>query len=229
MVDAGLDLIWGCNSRIDTVSEEMLKKMKAAGCIRIDYGVESGSDTVLAALKKGVTVAQTREAIALTKKMGIRVGASFMLGNPDETLEEMEKTFKLAKEIAAHYTVFFYTTPFPGTELWDIAQAKHWIDQRPAFSEAWAFRESEFPAMRSELTKDELQSMRAKMQNAFFIRNYMHFSNIKIILIMIWLMIINPTITFGLIFSIFKLKRIDSLAENFLTRYRLKKISSSGR
>jgi radical SAM superfamily enzyme YgiQ (UPF0313 family) len=47
-----IDIIWGCQARVDTVSEELLKEMKASGCVQVDFGLESGSDNVLRILKK---------------------------------------------------------------------------------------------------------------------------------------------------------------------------------
>jgi radical SAM superfamily enzyme YgiQ (UPF0313 family) len=220
-----IKLVWGCNVRVDTVSEPMLRRMKKAGCVRVDFGVESGSDRVLKALHKGITAEQAARAFDLTRKVGIKSGASFMLGNPGETMDDIRETERLANRIRANYTVFFYTTPFPGTELYSMAKEKGWIDASPAFSDRWAFRESDLPAMTINFTEKELQAIRARLQNAFFIRNYMHWDNARVILTMLWIALTNIRVTTGIFKNFLKTGRLDSIAEQLLIGYRRKILS----
>src|SRR3989344_5809672 len=65
-----LNLSWGCLSRVDRIDEELLKKMKKAGCHLMCYGVESGSEEMLKNIRKNIRLSQVKETISLTKKAG---------------------------------------------------------------------------------------------------------------------------------------------------------------
>ena len=116
----GLDKIkFRVQLRANTVSENLLKNLKEAGCIQVDVGVESGSQRILNILNKNITTEQARNAFKLFKKYKLNTCATFMIGNPTETLDDIEMTRALAKEINADYTQFFITTPYPGTKLYE--------------------------------------------------------------------------------------------------------------
>ncbi len=85
------DFVWGCQARVNTVNREMLKAMKEAGCVQIDYGVESGSEKVLKILQKDITPDQVIRAFKITKEVGIQRFASFILGTPGEKMEDIKK------------------------------------------------------------------------------------------------------------------------------------------
>ena len=113
-----LEIGWDIRARVDNVDEEMLKRLRDAGCERIHYGVEAGTDKILKVLKKGITLEQVKEAFKLTKKAGISTLAYFMIGSPRETKEDISKTIKLAKELDPDFAHITVTTPFPATELY---------------------------------------------------------------------------------------------------------------
>jgi len=115
-----------CESRVDTVDEEMLKALKEAGCWQISYGVESGSQRLLNLIKKGITLEQVRKTFKITRKVGINIRAFFILGLPTETREESEKTIRFAKKLGANWSQFTLCTPFPGTKLHDLARSYDW-------------------------------------------------------------------------------------------------------
>ncbi len=114
-------MAWTCESRVDTVDAEMLKAMKAAGCWQISYGVESGSQRLLDLIHKGISIDRIEKTFALTKEVGISIRAFFMLGLPTETRAESLKTIALAKRLDARWSQFTLFTPFPGTMLYDTA------------------------------------------------------------------------------------------------------------
>ncbi len=119
LIESKLDLLWSAYHRCDNVNQEILKKMKQAGCWRIFYGVESGSQEVLDTIKKRETVQDMRNAIKWTKEAGIEVMANFMLGLPNEDPKKAEETIRLAIETDPDYVKFQLTTPFKGTELFE--------------------------------------------------------------------------------------------------------------
>lgn len=115
------NIIWGCQSRANTIDEDMIKIMKLGGCKQIDIGVESGSQRVLdEIIQKGITIRQVINAFDLARKYHIRTLANFMIGLPTETLAELEQTRQLAERIRADVYVFSIATPLPGTRLYEM-------------------------------------------------------------------------------------------------------------
>lgn len=116
---AGIKMRWICNSRVNTLTEDVVIAMKDAGLEAIYFGVESGSQRVLDYYGKGTTVDQARHAFALCRKYGIATVAYFMIGAPSETRKDIEESRKLAQELKATHTHWFIYTPLPGSELYD--------------------------------------------------------------------------------------------------------------
>lgn len=117
IVERGYKFSWICNARVDTVDEGMLKAMAKAGCHLIKFGTESGNQKVLDEVKKGITLAQTRQAFEWCNNIGISSHAHFMVGSPGETEDSMEDTIQLALEIEPTTATFGICTPYPGTPL----------------------------------------------------------------------------------------------------------------
>jgi len=118
---------WMPQCRVNKVDLNLLKEMKRAGCHYIKYGVESGSQKMLDAMKKGITLDEARRAFELTRKAGIKTQAFFLLGLPWETHETTRKTIEFAKEIKPDSAQFAIVVPHPGTELYDMCLAKGWL------------------------------------------------------------------------------------------------------
>ena len=113
-------ILWGCQSRVNTIDEELIKIMKDSGCVQIDFGVESGSQRILdEIIHKGTKIDQIIESFRLVKNYKIRSLANFMIGLPTETCDDLKKTMELAETIDADEYVFSIATPLPGTELYD--------------------------------------------------------------------------------------------------------------
>ncbi len=123
VVQAKVDLIWGCNVRADRVDEATLASMKEAGLRIIHLGIESASQRVLDEVyDKGITLQQVREAIAIAKRLGLCVRGYFMLGAPTETLDEAKATVQLAQELPLDDVTFSIATPLPHTHLYDMSR-----------------------------------------------------------------------------------------------------------
>lgn len=119
MIEEKLNFSWVCNSRVDTINEEMLGLMKKAGCTCIFYGVESGNQPILDYYKKNIKVGDILKIFNLTKKFGIETMAHFMIGAPDESLETINNTVDFAKKINPDLASFNILTPYPGTGLFE--------------------------------------------------------------------------------------------------------------
>jgi magnesium-protoporphyrin IX monomethyl ester (oxidative) cyclase len=111
----GLKVHWRAEARIDGVDRELLEKMAAAGCHEIEYGVETGSPEVMARVGKKVDVRRAPEVARMTRKAGIRARAFFIVGLPEERLED----FAMSLEVGRHFD-YLGAIPllvFPGSPL----------------------------------------------------------------------------------------------------------------
>ena len=111
---------WVANSRVNTIDEEMLLKMKQAGCSVIALGLESGSEESLKKMKKGTTLDQNKQAVKLIKKVGFKIFGFYLIGFPWENKENLEQTKKLIFELNTDFIELSIATPFKGSELYSM-------------------------------------------------------------------------------------------------------------
>lgn len=111
---------WVANSRVNTIDEEMLIKMKKAGCSVIAIGLESGSEESLKKMKKGTTVEQNINAVKLIKKYGFKIFGFYLIGFPWETKEHLNKTKELIFKLNTDFIELSIATPFKGSELYNM-------------------------------------------------------------------------------------------------------------
>ena len=123
---------WKVQMRVDSVDEDILKTMREAGCVSSNIGIESGNNQILKEMKKGITKEKAEYAVELCKQNDIFVNAYFILGTPWDTLETMTETIEFAKRIDPHKAHFFTATPYPGTEMREVALQKGF-----KFDESW--------------------------------------------------------------------------------------------
>lgn len=119
ILERKLDIRWVCESRVDLISYSLLNKMRQAGCETIWFGIESGSQRILDYLNKGITIEQVERAVQLCRKAGIKIGASFMIGIPGETIREMKMTLELAKKLKPDYCWFNVFVGLPNSPLYE--------------------------------------------------------------------------------------------------------------
>lgn len=129
---SGTVLRCGQGIRADLINHEVLTALKAAGFRQIGIGVESGSDKVLRAMGKRLTVSQSEDAVKLACEHGFDVTLLFVVGTPGETLEDVRKSIALAKKYPVMKAFFFNLVPFPGTALFD------WVAENQCFAESYA-------------------------------------------------------------------------------------------
>ncbi len=125
----GLDIEWVCDTRVDLISRELLREMKAAGCRTIWFGVESGSPRILEKITKGITIEQVVHAFKLCKEEGIRTASSFMLGIPGETVNDMKATFNFAKSLDPDWCQFNIFIAYPLSPLYEEILQKGLYDR----------------------------------------------------------------------------------------------------
>ena len=117
----GTEFIWTCSARIDCVSDEMLIQMKNAGCQSIFFGIETGSEKIQKSIKKNLDVSQAYKIADISREIDLNMHASFILGFPDETVEDVEKTLQCILKLAAKgaFVQISELSLLPGTPLYD--------------------------------------------------------------------------------------------------------------
>jgi len=139
ILERGIVFPWSAFARVDTISPDLLARMKAAGCTSLCFGVESGNQGILDRIKKRTTVEQCRRAGELCQQAGIVALMSFILGLPGETPETVRESMAFGAAISKNFG-FHILAPFPGTEVrercdaygmkiltddWDLYDANH--------------------------------------------------------------------------------------------------------
>ena len=130
-----LGIKWTCQGRVNTVDYTLLTKMKESGCIRIGYGIESGSQKILDIMNKRVTIKQAEEAIAATRRAGIELWPQFMFGMVGETKDTIRETIDFCKRNHLSVPGMSPATPLPNTWLYDHAMKKGMIEDEEKYLE----------------------------------------------------------------------------------------------
>lgn len=169
LLERNLKIKYKISSRIDSLDDELIKKLKESGCYRIHFGVESGSQGILDYLQKGIKVEDIKKAFELAKKHKIARFAYIMIGAPSENNKDISQTLKLIKEIKPEYLHCSICTPMPKTYLYqkmikdDLIKEDYWLNfakkPDPLFKTPFASR---------LFKNDELRGMQEKIQKQFY-------------------------------------------------------------
>ncbi|MCJ7772765.1 MAG: radical SAM protein, partial [Desulfobacterales bacterium] len=112
----GLIFSWSVFARADSVTQELLRVMRDAGCDTVFFGFESGNQEMLNRIKKRIKLDRVRKAVADCKTVGMNVSGSFIVGLPGETMETLMDSHRFAQELDVNYG-YHFLAPFPGTDL----------------------------------------------------------------------------------------------------------------
>ncbi|MBI2891528.1 MAG: cobalamin B12-binding domain-containing protein [Nitrospirae bacterium] len=120
LVDRGLHrkIVWTTETRVDLVNPELLEALREAGCRRLMYGFEVGTEESLDAIDKGTSIEKARRAAQWTKAAGIEIVGFFMIGCPGETPASIERTIRFAVELDVDFAKFNVFVPYPGTDIY---------------------------------------------------------------------------------------------------------------
>ncbi len=171
IIKRGIKMVWDVRTRVNTVDQEILGALKKAGCQRIHYGVEAGTQKILDVLRKGITLEMAEKAFKLTKKAGIEALAYFMIGSPTETKKDVIQTIKFMKKLNPDYAHITITTPYPATDLYKMG-----LEQKVLSYDYWKeFAQNPTSDFRpclweKELPKEELFFLLKKAYRSFYFR-----------------------------------------------------------
>jgi len=148
MIEKKVDMSWSCLSRVDILIEGTAELMYKAGCVKVYLGVESGSDQTLLLMKKNFKVEDVSLMVKRMNKANIKIGAFFIVGYPDETIDSINKTFELSLSLPFDEISFTVPYPLPGSSLykkvkklnsnddWDFENENKFIFESQ-FDESW--------------------------------------------------------------------------------------------
>ncbi len=166
MKERGLDNYWGCTARVDTISEDLLKTMKDAGCITMFLGVESADQQFLNQINKNTNINRIKKTFKLTKDYGMRTIASVVLGMPGDTKRSITTTIKFVKTLDPSYAVFSLATPYPGTDFYLKAASENLIKIND-----WSKYTLLSPVLETvDCSMDELKKLQKKAFKEFYLR-----------------------------------------------------------
>jgi len=182
-----LKFSWTVRFRVKGVDRPLLEKMKAAGCSRIQLGVEQGTEEGLLRLKKDVTSAEIEQAFRLCREVGVNTVAYFMIGTPVErSRQDVLDTIDYSIRLKPDFVMYNILTPFPGTTLYDegvrdgVLELEPWLDFMQAPNE-------EFKAQvwDEHFTREELRDLlhyayrRFYWRPRFVVRNLFQIRNVS--------------------------------------------------
>jgi radical SAM superfamily enzyme YgiQ (UPF0313 family) len=166
IIKQGWDISWGASSRVDTLSKKLAEKMKKAGCWIIYLGIESGSQRILDAIGKRITLEQVKKAVKIVKDAGIQVLGSFIIGFLQDTKETINETIKFAKSLNLDYAQFSILTPYPGTPIFDYAKKNNML-----LTENWSKYTAIEPIVKIEgASEKEIKALFQKSYITFYLR-----------------------------------------------------------
>ena len=151
----GDEVLWFVQARVDDVvaSASSLPMMRRSGNEWVLMGVESGSPEALASYRKGIEPGQAHKAVRLLKEDDIFAQATLIIGNRRDTHDSIEGLRRFVADLDPDLAIFMILTPFPGTELYEEAVRKGWIENLN-----WADYDMIHAVMPTEtLTREEVQ------------------------------------------------------------------------
>ena len=159
---------WDCQTRVSQVSKEILAKMREANCQQVFFGVESGCQKILDAVKKGTSVEQNEKAIRLAKDAGLFVAISVIIGYPGETKDMFKQTIDLIRKAEPDDVYLCVATPYPGTELRRLVEDMGW-----SMSNDWGLYDTITPVFENpNLSAEEIRELRSSFYDGFYSPKY---------------------------------------------------------
>jgi len=162
----GVRVAWTCTARANVVTEELLRKMKEAGCWRIRLGIESGNDSVLKFIRKGITTQQVRDAARWANALGIQTKGFFMIGHLIDTRQTVEETIRFARSLPLKDITVQINTPMHKTPQWEISK-EHGRFLSVAYKDFSYWQPVFIP---NGLTKEYLLEAHGRFYRSFYMR-----------------------------------------------------------
>lgn len=162
IIESDLEVPWTAHARADEINDDLAALLKEAGCYLLRVGVESGSPRIIENLDKTPYPdrwnEQVRDAFQACRDVGIQTLALLMIGSPEETKDEVQKTWELVKEVDPALIQVHFFTPFPGTK---------YAEETGSTEEGAKYHTD--GSTYSDMSARELKQMRRRMYMSFYI------------------------------------------------------------
>jgi len=168
LIKENLRIRWWCYARVNTLNEELMLIMKKAGCYAFNFGVESSSEEILKGVNKNIKTSQVEKIIKTALKHGFLVHTSFMIGLPGDTKKTVMDTINFAIKLNNHVALFCITTPFPGTELYDLAKEKGWMTEIKSWDDMGLHMKTKY--RNDALSSEEIYELYTLASRKFYYR-----------------------------------------------------------
>jgi len=181
IISRGLDFRFNLFNgiRADRLDGEMCRLLKSAGCYQVGFGVESGSDSVLESVSKGLTKDRIRRAVSLCKRHGIETFGFFMIALPEDTRKTVMQTIDFAVELEMTISKFDISIPLPGTKMFENYDQRGLIKTRDW--SRYAFHTTGTPVFEHpNLSWDEIRRLyslayrKTYLRPGYIARRFMH-------------------------------------------------------
>jgi len=156
-----------CFARANTMTKELAHNMKKAGIDWVFMGFESGSDEILGNVNKRQTIEQIKKAVDIARPEGLLVGGNYVFGLSGDTLNTMQQTLDLAKELNTEYANFYINMAYPGTKLYNEAKEKGYPLPKK-WSQYGFFTPDAIPMRNENLDYPEILKFRDNAFNEYF-------------------------------------------------------------
>lgn len=162
---------WDVQTHVKFVDQEMFYKFKKANVLRVEIGVETGDQEIMKRMGKGISMEKIKEAYQFAKNAGVPIGTFFIIGQPYESSQTIQKTIDFAVEINPELPMFGLMTPYPGTEVARLAakgeagyrlKTKNWDNYSKQLGGALEF---------ADLTKRQIEWFQMKAYASVFLKN----------------------------------------------------------
>jgi radical SAM superfamily enzyme YgiQ (UPF0313 family) len=166
MYEEGLDIRWSASARVNLFSEEIARNMKMAGAHTVYFGIESGSQKILDFIGKGITPDLAKKSVGIANKAGLNTLGSFIIGFPDDTVEDVKTTINFSKKVGVTVAQFTIATPYPGTRLWNYA-----VEKKILLTTDWRKFTTLSPVMKlKNFTSEQILKWLSRAYISFYLR-----------------------------------------------------------
>jgi magnesium-protoporphyrin IX monomethyl ester (oxidative) cyclase len=140
LTEEKINLKWACAARVTSITEEIIKLIKSAGCDRISLGLESASPKMLKYMNKCITLEQVSKAFNICKKFNLQTNIFLMVGLPGEDSKTINETIEFTKKLSMSKVMYLPSVyhVFPGTQTYELAKKQgfisddYWLTEKTA-------------------------------------------------------------------------------------------------